>query len=157
MNSYHGLERIDSDSLKRKIVLDASVVAKWILSGEPWEKKALELKEKFVNGEIEIYEPILIVYEIANLLLRAVKEGRIDFNDAKTAMKSLNKLGIELFEIDFNQGSELLNTAKQLHTTVYDTAYISLAKELKATLISADDEMCKKAKTIVKTKHLKEI
>jgi len=61
MKSCHGLEKIDSVESERNVVLDANVIAKWILPGEPWEDQALKLREKLVNGEIEVHEPVLLV------------------------------------------------------------------------------------------------
>ncbi len=48
-------------------VLDSSVIIKWF-SEEEETKKALELREKYINGEIVIAVPDLLVYEIANAL-----------------------------------------------------------------------------------------
>ena len=157
MRLYHGLERIGIVNSGETVVLDASVVAKWILPGEPWEKQALELKNRFVSGGIEIHEPMLLVYELANLLLRAVNEERIGFDDAVLAMKLLDRLGLEFHETNLDKGSKLLEAAEKLNITVYDVAYISLAEEIEALLISADEEMCQKAKDIVRVKHLKDI
>ena len=157
MKSCHGLEKIDSVESERNVVLDANVIAKWILPGEPWEDQALKLREKLVNGEIEVHEPVLLVYELASLLVRAIRMGRIKSEDGKLAMKLLNKLGIKLYEINLSEGANLIELAENLNITTYDATYISLAKKLKALLISADNEMYTKAKNFVKIKHLKEI
>jgi len=132
-------------------------VAKWILPGEPWESQALELKNKLTKGEIDVHEPSLLAHELANLLLRAVDKGRISLNDAISALKILGKLGLKLHEINLDRASELMKNAKILNLTAYDVAYVLLAKELRALLISADEELCTKAKRIVATKHLKEV
>ena len=49
-----------------KIVLDASVVAKWFIEEEDTEK-AIEIRDKFVRGEIKILVPSLLIYEIGNV------------------------------------------------------------------------------------------
>lgn len=76
------------------------MVAKWALPGEPWEGQALDLKDKLIKGEVKIHEPLLLVYEVANLLYRASKSGRIRLEDAVSGIRLLGKLGFELHGID---------------------------------------------------------
>lgn len=52
---------------KKTKILDASVIIKWFTKEEKKEK-ALVLREKYANGEIEILVPDLILYEISNAL-----------------------------------------------------------------------------------------
>lgn len=58
---------------EEKVVLDASVVAKWAIPGERWEEEALNVKEKPVSGELRAYAPSLLTYELASVMLGAVK------------------------------------------------------------------------------------
>ena len=51
-----------------RYVVDASVVAKWILSGEPYQENTAKLKEDFVAGQVELCAPALVVNEVANAL-----------------------------------------------------------------------------------------
>ena len=153
MKSYYGSEK--TDNARQILVLDASFVAKWILPGEPWEHQALKLKDKLVKGEIEVHEPMLLAYELANLLLKAVKRKRIRLEDAASALELLEKLGLKLHETSLKEAAYLLKKAKTLNLTAYDVAYIQLAEKLKAILVSADQELCLKASNTVITKHLK--
>ena len=51
-----------------KIVLDASVVAKWFIEEENTEKAIeITIRDKFVRGEIEVLAPSLLIYEIRNV------------------------------------------------------------------------------------------
>jgi len=153
MKSYPGLKK--TDNAKQILVLDASVIAKWILPGEPWERQALKLKDKLVKGEIEIHEPMLLTYELANLLLKAVKKKRISLEDAASALELLEKLGLKLHKTNLEEAAQLLREAEKLGLTAYDMAYVQLAKKLEATLISADQELCTKASNTAK--HLKSL
>jgi predicted nucleic acid-binding protein len=51
-----------------RYVVDVSVVAKWILPGEPYQENAEKLKEDFVAGQVELCAPDLVVTEVANAL-----------------------------------------------------------------------------------------
>lgn len=153
MKSYPGSEKIGN--VRQILVLDASVIAKWILPGEPWERQALKLKDKLVKGEIEVHEPMLLTYELANLLLKAVRKKRISLENAASALELLEKLGLKLHEINLGEAAQLFKKAEKLGLTVYDTAYVQLAEKLKAILVSADQELCIKAGDTVK--HLKSL
>jgi len=55
-----------------KIVLDASVVAKWFIEEENTEKAIeITIRDKFVRGEIEVLAPSLLIYEIRNVFFEA--------------------------------------------------------------------------------------
>ena len=51
----------------KTLVLDASVIVKWFNREEDTEK-ALELKEQYENGSIDLAEPELLAYELGNSL-----------------------------------------------------------------------------------------
>jgi len=40
---------------KVRLVIDARVAVKWVISGEPWEKEAKALKNGIVLGRLEAY------------------------------------------------------------------------------------------------------
>jgi predicted nucleic acid-binding protein len=65
--------------------VDASVVAKWVLPGEPYQENAVKLKEDFASGTAELCAPSFITQEVANSFWRAVKLGRLSEEDAQEA------------------------------------------------------------------------
>ena len=52
------------------LVLDASVAVKWF-NPEPLRDKALEIRESFVEGKIQLEAPSLLPYELGNALRSA--------------------------------------------------------------------------------------
>jgi len=96
---------------------------------------------------------MLITYELANLLLKAVKKRRIGLEDAVSALKLLEKLGLKLHKTSLEEAGQLLRKTEKLGLTAYDVAYVQLAQKLKTTLITADQELCARASNIAK--HLK--
>jgi len=139
-----------------RYVVDASVFAKWVLSGEPYQENAEKLKEDFVAGQVELYAPALVVSEVANALCRAVKLGRITENDAKEALKALGEMKIELYQHDWNEACHELGVAFRLGLTVYDAAYLFLTEKTRASLITADEKLYGKAKTHFGILHIKD-
>ena len=136
--------------------MDASVIAKWILPGEPYQENAVRLKGDCVSGLVELCAPSFVVEEVANALWRAMKLRRISGVDAREALKALNDMGIELYELDWVQVSEGLRIACELDLTVYDAAYLFLAKEMKARFITADNRVYEVARERFRLLHVRE-
>lgn len=136
--------------------MDASVIAKWVLPGEPYQEKALRLKEDHVSGLIELSAPSVIVQEVANALWRATKPKRISEADAKEALKALNDMRIELHELNWAQTAQALSIACDLDLTIYDTSYVFLANELKIPFVTADKTLYETAKKRCKILHIKD-
>ena len=135
--------------------MDASVVAKWVLPGEPYQENAVKLKQDHVSGIASLSAPAFITSEVANALWRAVKLGRIVEEDAQEALKALNDMRIELHESNWVQASKGLSIACKLDLTIYDASYLSLTDETKAQFITADNKLYEKAKKHFGVLHLK--
>jgi predicted nucleic acid-binding protein len=135
--------------------VDASVVAKWVLPGEPYQENAVKLKQDHVSGIASLGAPVFIVSEVANALWKAVKLGRIIEEDAQEALKALNDMEIELHESDWVQASQGLSIACKLDLTIYAASYLWLTDKTKAQFITADNKLYEKAKKHFGVLHLK--
>ena len=135
--------------------MDASVIAKWVLPGEPYQENAIKLKQDYVSGITSLSAPALITSEVANALWRAVKLERIVEEDAQEALKALNDMRIGLHESDWVQASQGLSIACKLDLTIYDASYLSLTDKTKAQFITADNKLYEKAKKHFGVLHLK--
>jgi len=136
--------------------VDASVVAKWVLPDEPFQEKALKLKEDHVSGVVELFAPSFIVLEVSNALWRAARLNRISVADAKEALKALNNMGVELHELDWAQMAQSLSVACDLDFTVYDASYVFLSNELRVPLITADKTLYETGRKRFRILHLKD-
>jgi predicted nucleic acid-binding protein len=54
--------------LSRSVLLDSSVVIKWFRKDEVLRDRAIQLRQAYLDGQLTIYVPDLLVYEIANVL-----------------------------------------------------------------------------------------
>ena len=136
--------------------MDASVIAKWILPGEPYQENAVRLKEDHVSGLVELCAPSFVVEEVANALWRAVKLERISVEDAQEVLKALGDMRIELCELDWVQVSEGLRVACESGLTVYDASYLFLADEMGVRFVTADERVYEMARERFRLLHVKE-
>lgn len=124
------------------VVVDASVAAKWCLPAkdEPLVDAAGRLLRGYAKGEIRFVVPDLFWAELANLLWKAVRQGRCAKATAETALTGLQdrKLptvsSLDLLDLAFG-------IATAFDRTVYDSLYVALALQAKAQLINADERL----------------
>ena len=137
-------------------MVDASVVAKWVLPGEPNQENALKLKNDHVLGIVELHAPAFIVEEVANALWRATKLKRLSQEDAQEALNALNDMKIILYELDWAQAAQSLAIACKHNIALYDASYLFLTNKIKAQLVTADNKLYETAKDHFKLLNIKE-
>ena len=140
-----------------KLVIDASVVAKWIIPGKPWEEEANTLKNAIASGRVKAYAPTLIVYELASVILKAIKNNILKVQDGVEALKAIGSLGISLIPVLWEESAEILKIATASGLTTYDSTYLWLSKKLEGKLITADEELKRRGEAITKTVLLGEL
>jgi len=140
-----------------KLVVDASVVAKWIIPGEPWEEEANNLKGAIVSGRVEAYAPTILTYELASVLLKAVRRGVLKSDDGIEALKAVGSLGISLAPVLWEEVAEVFEVVISTSLTIYDAAYLWLSKKLDTPLVTADEKLCKKGGRVAKIISLQDL
>jgi predicted nucleic acid-binding protein len=124
------------------LILDSSVIAKWFFP-EKDSEKALLIKEKFVNNDISIAIPLLLYYEVNNILRTAVKTYRIDVKDAIDVYNAFLKLDFIVYSSRLLM-TNTLETALKFDISSYDASYIALSEYLKAHFLTADQKLLQK-------------
>jgi predicted nucleic acid-binding protein len=137
-------------------VVDASVVAKWVLPGEPYQESAVKLKQDHVLGVVELCAPCFLVAEVANSLWRAVKLMRLSKEDALEALSALHDMKIDLEELDWVQAGQGLGIACKLDLAFYDACYVFLAKKMQGQLVTADNKLYEASKGSCNVLHIKD-
>jgi len=137
-------------------VVDASVVAKWVLPGEPNQENAVKLKDDHVLGLVELHAPAFIVEEVANALWKATKLKRLSQQDSQEALNALNDMKIELHELDWAQAAQTLEIACKYDSALYDASYLFLANEIKAQFITADNKLYETVKDHFRVLNIKD-
>jgi predicted nucleic acid-binding protein len=124
------------------IVLDASVILKWLLEDPTKEsdsEKALALIDAVVHGKLEILQPVHWLIEVAAVAARLTPQ---------TAVQDVGMLSAMQFPTSDDPTVLLRATALAIETDhhLFDTLYHAVALEHDdAVLVTADDRYRRKA------------
>jgi len=134
----------------KKVILDASIVAKWYLT-EEYSDHALRLRDAHVSGNITIAIPTLLIYEVLNVLRQSKAYSE---EELIQLARSLNKYGFECWSMSEPLKEEAVRTAYKYDVTIYDASYIALATILNTTIYTADEELISKTTQLGIVKHV---
>jgi predicted nucleic acid-binding protein len=124
-------------------VVDASVVLKWFLR-EPDSATADSLLEKFLNDEVELLAPDLILVETASALWkRVVVRKEMSPDEATLIHRDLLSLPFSLIASETLTDAALQIALKHNHS-VYDALYRALAIERRCDFVTADRTLANK-------------
>ena len=130
----------DQEMEGKRIVVDASVIAKWFLE-EEYSEHALKLRNDYIEGHITIVVPSLLEYEVLNALKYS---GMYSREELEKIGVSLNKYGFETYNLQGRFKGEAVRVSSEADVTIYDASYVALARTLKTKLYTADEELVKK-------------
>lgn len=129
----------------RLVVVDASVVLKWQLDDEEYIPQATALRNDFyAQGAIKAIAPYLLIYEVVNGVLTAVRRKRLASHKAPEVMDNFMKLGVELKEVE---SKRVLELALEHNLSAYDAAYLATAESKRCELWTADRPFYQAVKT----------
>jgi predicted nucleic acid-binding protein len=121
-------------------VIDASILAAWFLD----EKSDPRVEAAFDTvARVETLAPSLFYYEIRNALLVSERRNRITEAMSAAFLRDLGLLPIRLEPT--GDDANLMILARKWKLTVYDAAYLELAKREKLPLATLDRALEKAA------------
>lgn len=119
--------------LKPIVVLDASVILKWLLLEKEDVADALKIREDLLNKRVEVYVPSHLFTEVCNVLGRQRPEQMLRFLSELRMSRLLEcRLTLEIASLALN----LLTRYPKI--SFYDAAYHALAIHSQGTFITAD-------------------
>ena len=127
------------------IVLDASVALKWIFGEEQGGEKAKLYKEGHVTGKETVAVHSLFFYEIANVL---ATKTRLSIKDAAEAFSLIWNFDLEVFSLGVDGFLEGMVLSRQYGITLYDAAYVVLARKLGCPFVTSDRSLYNKVKKL---------
>lgn len=135
-----------------EVVVDASVVVKWFVE-EEGSDKALRLRDKYIDGEISIIAPELMIFEVLNALYykRLFSESEM-----KEISEALEAYSFTLYSLKGEYAEKTVETAVENGITIYDASYVALAMIRDTYLYTADEKLIEKLKGEY-LKHVKSI
>jgi len=139
----------------RRLVVDASVAARFLLT-EDLSEKAGAVLDDYIGGKVALLAPNLIEYEVGNTLWKAVQRGFIRGAEARDRLGSFFAMGIGCLFFKAADCQRALEMATTKGVTFYDASYIVAAEKATAPLLTADDVLFRAAATTVKALRLSE-
>lgn len=110
-------------------VVDASALAA-VLFGEPAGGRVAE-----ALGEDPVFAPTLLRYELASVCLKKIHRHPDRRDDLVAALGLLRRMDVREVEVPAVEATEL---AERAGLTVYDAAYLWLARSIGAALVTLD-------------------
>jgi len=123
-------------------VVDASIIASFILKEEGWEKLTSILEKALTVDHA--------VKETSNAIWKAYRRKILTLKDAETKFKALLNLTQVNLEIvnELDLAEEAFKIACEQNVTIYDALYLALAKEKNLPLYTLDKTQAQVGKTI---------
>jgi len=127
------------------IVVDASIVASWLLHEEPTEIAEWVLDQ--MQAGVPVSVPTLWLLEIANVLFNAERRKRIDRKHRDAALERIERLPFIILSAPTLADLKTLRHYAEKHQlTAYDAEYLRVAKEQKLVLATQDGNLLAAAK-----------
>jgi predicted nucleic acid-binding protein len=130
--------------MKNIVVVDTSIVIKWIIE-ESDSDTAVALLTKWFTEGIVILAPILLAYEITNVLYQRIRRGNLQVNEAE---QLLTYVLLQALKLDASYDYALSVRATQLAhqfslQATYDAHYLALAERESCEYWTADVRLLK--------------
>lgn len=135
-----------------EIVIDASVVVKWFIE-ENESDKAKFLRDKFIDGQIELFIPSLLYFEVMNALKYSKLFDPSELNDAG---ESLENYGFKVITIKNEIRECMIKIAVDHDMSIFDASYLGISIALGKIFCTADEKIIKKLPSKLK-KHGKSL
>lgn len=125
--------------MRNAIIVDASVVLKWVIDEDNSDKATALLSRWFIEGTV-ILAPVLLIYEVTNAIYQHVCRGELFLDDAR---QTLDNALLAFLELDSPVDSSLSRRAMELAQqyrlpATYDAHYLALAEREQCEYWTAD-------------------
>jgi predicted nucleic acid-binding protein len=123
------------------IVVDASITLAWCLGDERDALAERVLEQVVTDGAVA---PAHWPLEVANGLWAAERRGRLDATDTERVRRLLADLDIEVVPVELSTATTaVLDAARSLGLSVYDAAYLDLARFRDVPIATLDDDLAR--------------
>jgi predicted nucleic acid-binding protein len=124
------------------LVVDASVAASWAFDDEDHPTAALALERSRTE---EIRVPCLWWFEVRDVLMMSERRKRIATRDVAVFLHSLSRLGTVVDHAP--DETQILALTRRHRLSVYDAAYLELARREHLQLATLDEELIDAARS----------
>ena len=134
--------------MPRRLVIDASVAAKWFLRDEKGADLADTILLGLLADEIELHAPQIFYYEVGALLARAcgtsdplTRRRRLEHPQAARSITELFGLPIRVSAPTEQESLRVLELSVAYSKSYYDMTYLHLAEKLDCQWCTADEKI----------------
>lgn len=129
--------------------VDASVIVKLALKGEPHRIKARQLVRESTREGIDLIAPPFFTSEVDTAIRKRVYDGRLNHMDAQRAFTVLDRAPIKIVT-HRNLRQRAREIAERFNQrTVYDATYVALAELRSCEFWTADKEFYDTVKEVL--------
>jgi len=133
------------------VVPDTSVVIKWFRQGEVLADQALALRAAYVDGRLVMSVPVLLAYELANVLRYKNDLTTIQVSEAVQSLFDMGMVWVSPSAEVMRRAAEI---AREFGITVYDAAFVAVAESVDAVMITADERLAEGLARLSFVRHL---
>lgn len=120
------------------VAVDANLVAALVLP-LPYSEQAADKMAAWKRARIELHAPLLLEYELASILRKAVVADLMTTDAAAEVMRGFSALNVHVWPPTIALHTKALRWAERLgQSKAYDAHYLALAEELGVELWTAD-------------------
>lgn len=135
------IPRWSSGGRALRIVIDASVVLKWIPGHD--EEAVLEAREVYkmmMGDKLEIFAPTFLLIEVLNIL---TLKRKAKYSLVKKNIELLSQGKIKFIGLDVSDLPQIEEIVHKYGLTAYDAIYLNLARAKTCKLLTADKKLLK--------------
>ncbi len=136
-----------------KLVIDASVAAKWFLPDEPFSESAVELLRQTTAGTADFIVPDLFFAECGNILWKAARRKRVSAEKTLAAIQLIAQLQLATIPT-VGLLETTLEIAINYGRTFYDSLYLAVSAKQQAVLVTADEKLANSVAAYLPVKWL---
>lgn len=119
----------------KRVVVDASVAAKWILP-EPYSDEATRL----LADDFELWAPDLLWPEVGNILWKRWRRGEVTAEEGSSLLQDFRHFPVRILSSDGIAGIAW-EIASSFSRSFYDSLYLALAVDRGCALVTADGKL----------------
>ena len=134
-----------------RYIIDASVAVKWFVE-ETDTRRAVRLKERFENGQVDLEAPSLLTYEVASAL-RFHPKIQLTLKQLHGAVEALEQMQI-VHEPNQDEWTTAFRLSLENPISIYDAAYLSLADNRTAKMVTSDTKFLTNLKSAGVRQHV---
>src|SRR3989338_6943876 len=122
-----------------RVCVDASLVIKWLIP-EEGSSEALSLLKVWQKDNSLLLAPSLLDYEVGTVLRQKIIRGFLSSDDLFPALDFYKRLDLLLFHLTDLVSQSVAAAATLKQPTIYDIAYLLIAKQQKVDYVTADEK-----------------